>query len=281
MIIPCQEDGILLAPTLKSIFQNSFSTKDFEVLLVRNNDICVSKHIHDFPLVDNHGSFNGQAQAINWGTTQAHGDIICLTKPGCIVAHDWLWEIAQFFEHHEHVDGVGGPVLPCLEYGTKIQKLASQIFYEEQEFPKKVSIPKLGSYKALLHGTNCAFRKDVLNSVKFDELFCYDYDFDACWKMLQRGNRLMFNPEMKVRCIFPLSLHNILRRYYIWGKENVILRRKYPSQKGLKAHFYVPYNTVRSFLQPSDVSTKKLLKFVQHLSFNLGCISGYGGTQEA
>lgn len=281
VIIPCQEDGVLLFPTLKSIFSNHFRPQDFEVLLICGDNVLISKRtVKDFPVQVYSGAFKGQAQALNWGLERTSGDIICMTKPGCVVASDWLSEIARFLQHCPSVDGVGGPVLPFWEYGTKLQKLASQIFSEEQGFPTSVVVPKLGSYQGLFHATNSAFRKEVLTSVKFDESLTYDYDFDACWKMLRKGNRLVYNPEMKVRYMFPFGLQSILRRYYVWGKEIVIVRRKHFLGTDLNGFLYPPYSMVRSLLQPASfVSRKKLLTLVQHLAFNLGCACGYGVRQ--
>jgi cellulose synthase/poly-beta-1,6-N-acetylglucosamine synthase-like glycosyltransferase len=277
VVIPCQEDHVLLFPTVKSIFLNQFCSEDFEVILICNNSFIVSEKVNRFPIQVYRGAFENQAQALNWSLERARGDIICMTKPGCIVASNWLSEIALFLQHNPKICGVGGPVLPCLDYGTKIQKLASQIFYEEQGFPDSVTILKSGSYQGLLHATNSAFRKAALTMIKFDESFRYDYDFDVCWKMLEKGYCLAYNPEMKVEYIFPLSIRGLLNRYYCWGKENVVLRKKCFPGMDVKSFLYTPYNTVRSLLQPSSLmSTKKLLRFIQHLAFNLGCIRGYG-----
>jgi cellulose synthase/poly-beta-1,6-N-acetylglucosamine synthase-like glycosyltransferase len=277
IIIPCQEDVILLFPTLNSIFSNDFRQQDFEVLLICSDNVSISEKNLEFPVQVYSGVFRGQAQALNWGLERTRGDVICTTKPGCIVASNWLSEIARFLQHNPKVDGVGGPVLPCWEYGTKIQKLASQIFNEEQAFPDSATVLKLGEYQGLLHATNSAFRKEVLNQMKFDESFSYDYDFDICWRMLRKGYRLAYNPKMMVRYIFPLSMYSLLNRYYYWGKEKVALRRKHFLGMDFTSFVYPPYNMVKSLLEPSSlISAKKLLRFVQHLAFNLGCMRGYG-----
>lgn len=275
VLVPCQEDGLLLFPTLKSIFLNQFPAEDFEVLLICSDGVSVSENVNEFPVRMYFGAFEGQAQALNLGLRKTRGDIVCITKPGCVVTSNWLSEIARFLGDNQEVSGVGGPVLPCWEYGTKTQKLASQIFHEEQGFPDSVVILKSGSYRGLLHATNSAFRKEALKPLKFDESFSYDYDFDVCWKMLRKSYRLAYNPGMKVRYIFPLSMCGLLNRYYCWGRENVILRRRHSYQTGLKSHLYAPYHMVRSLLQPSSlISRKKMLRFVQHLAFNLGRING-------
>lgn len=276
VVIPCQEDHVLLFPTVKSIFLNKFCSEDFEVILICNNSFLVSENVNRFPIQVHPGTFKNQAQALNWNLERTRGDIICTTKPGCVVASNWLSEIARFLQYNPKVDGVGGPVLPCLDYGTKIQKLASQIFNEEQAFPDSATILKQGEYRGLLHATNSAFRKDVLNQMKFDESFSYNYDFDICWRMLRKGYRLAYNPKMMVRYIFPLSMYSLLNRYYYWGKEGVALRKKHFPGMDFMSFIYPPYNMARSLLEPSSlISAKKLLRFVQHLAFNLGCMRGY------
>jgi cellulose synthase/poly-beta-1,6-N-acetylglucosamine synthase-like glycosyltransferase len=278
VLIPCQEDHVLLFPTLKSIFSNQFSSQDFEVLLICDDNAPISESsVNKFPVQVHSGTFKGQAQALNWGLERAHGDIICTTKPGCVVASNWLSEIARFLKRRPSYGGVGGPVLPCLDYGAKLQKLASQIFSEEQHFPTSVVAPRVGSYRGLFHATNSAFRKEVLTFVRFDESLVYAYDFDACWKMLRKGIRLVYDPEMKVRCMFPSGVQSILRRYYVWGKEKIIVQKKNFLRTSFKDLLYTPYGMVRSLLQPSSLgSGKKLLTLVQHLAFDLGCARGYG-----
>jgi cellulose synthase/poly-beta-1,6-N-acetylglucosamine synthase-like glycosyltransferase len=276
IIVPCQEDEILLSPTLNSLFSQTCS-QSFEVLLICSLDFNVQERVNRFPVKVFSKDFGCQAEALNYGLSLASGDLICLTKPGCVVDSDWLLEIDRFFQKNPKVDGVGGPVLPCWEYGTKTQKLASQIFHEEQVFPDSVTFLKPGNSQGLLHATNSAFRREALKPIKFDESFSYDYDFDACLKLLRKGCRLAYNPDIKVQYIFPLSMFDLLNRYYCWGKDKIILQKKYFSGMDVMSYLYSPYNMVRALWEPSSfVSTKKLLRFVQHLAFNLGCVRGYG-----
>lgn len=277
LIIPCLEDDILLFPTVDSIFSNQVCSQDFEVLLVCSRGFAVPEKVKRFPVKVFSENFHCQAEALNWGVSRAHGDLICTTKPGCVVASDWLTEIDEFFQTNPEVEGVGGPVLPASDYGTKIQRLASEIFSEEQDFPDSVTILEMDNFRGLLHATNSAFRKKALSELRFDAFFDYDYDFDVCWKMVRKKHRVVYNPSMKVRYIFPLSMRSLLKRYYCWGKEKIVLQKRYSPTMDFRSLFFMPYNTVRSVLEPSSfVSTKKLLRFVQHLAFNTGSLRGYG-----
>jgi hypothetical protein len=72
-------------------------------------------------------------------------------------------------------------------------------------------------------------------------------------------------------------MRDLLRRYYSWGKEKVILEKRHPPRSGFVSSLYPPYIAVRGVFEPSAfISSKKLLRFVQHLAFNVGCIGGYG-----
>lgn len=277
VIIPCQEDDILLFPTIDSIFSNQTCSQDYEVLLVCSRGFAVPEKVNRFPVKVFSENFERQADALNWGVSRAHGDLVCTTKPGCIVASDWLTEIDKFFQKNPKVEGVGGPVLPASDYGTKIQRLASEIFSEEQCFPDSVTILEMNNFRGLLHATNSAFRKRILSELSFNAFFDYDYDFDVCWRMLRKKHRVVYNPRIKVRYIFPLSMRSLLRRYYRWGIEKIVLQKKYSPRMDFASLFFTPYFTVRSLLEPSTfVSTKKLLRFVQHLAFNTGSLRGYG-----
>ncbi len=276
IIVPCQEDHTLLFPTVSSIFKSSGGRIDFELLLIRSSNFVISESVARFPVDVHTGDFRNQAQALNWGIDRAKGNIICITKPGCVVDSNWLSEISEFLRNHPEVQGLGGPVLPSPRLGTRIQRLASRIFCEEQGFPSSTSIIDETNWRGLLHATNCAFRRETLCQLGFDDSFEYDYDFDICWRMLGRNNRLAYNPKMKVMYIFPSSLRNLLRRYYSWGREKVILEKRHPPRSFFVSSLFPPYVAARGVIDPSVlVSSKKLLRFVQHFAFNVGCIRGY------
>jgi cellulose synthase/poly-beta-1,6-N-acetylglucosamine synthase-like glycosyltransferase len=280
IVVSCLESETHLQTTLKSIYDANFPPSDFEVLVIRRENVPFTIVTKKFPVREYRGLFNGQAAALNYGIARTKGDIVCFTRPGCLVSHDWLEIIDDFFKLHPSIDGIGGPALPCLEVGTRIQKLASQVFYEGQSFPKSVFVLQMGSFAGLFHATNAAFRKRVLESVAFDESYFYDYDFDACWRMLRKGYRLLFYPKMKIRRVFPASLREILAMYYCWGVESTVLKRQYNLERGLKAYLFPFYNTLRSFLEPElSVSTsaleKRLLRLVQHGIYYTGVMRAY------
>lgn len=273
VVIPCQEDGSLLLPTLKSIFLNKFLAKDFEVLLLHSRHVLISKVAKQFKTRQYSDDFKNGAQALNFGLRKACGEIIAITKPGCVIDPDWLEQIQDFFIANPLIVGVGGPVLPYKKNGTKIQKSASEIFYKEQHFPNTVVSPSLSSYQGVFHATNSAFRKKVLESTKFDESFTYNYDFDMCWKLLRKGYRLVHNPNMKVRYIFPPHLNSLIRRYYTWGRESTELKKRYFGRVGVREIVSSCYSVIRSFLSLSPLDfTSKLLRLTQNVAFNLGRI---------
>jgi cellulose synthase/poly-beta-1,6-N-acetylglucosamine synthase-like glycosyltransferase len=280
VVVSCLESETYLQATLKSIYDTTLPPNNFEVLVIRRENAPYLIDAKRFPVREYRGSFGGQAEALNYGIARTKGDIVCVTRPGCLVSPDWLEIIERFFKLYPSTDGLGGPVLPCSEVGTRIQKLASQVFYEGQFFPKSVVILQIGSFAGLFHATNAAFRKTVLESVAFDESYVYDYDFDACWRMLRKGYRLVFYPKMKIRRIFQANLREILAMYYRWGIESTVLKRRYNLELGLKGYIFPFYNTLRSFLEPKLLGStsaleKSFLTLVQHIAYYTGVMRAY------
>jgi glycosyltransferase involved in cell wall biosynthesis len=280
IIVPCMESETYLQATLKSIYENVFPPEGFEVLVIRREDAPNLANKEGYSIREYRGPFRGQAEALNYGITKTKGDTICVTRPGCLVATDWLQEVDNYFRGNPSIDALGGPVLPFLKAGTKIQRLAAQVFYEEQHFPESAIFLQMGSLTGLFHATNAAFRKEVLETVAFDASFCYDYDFDACWRMLRKGHQLIFYPRMRIRRISPSALREILAMYYRWGVENTVLKKRYNLKLGLKSYTFPFYNTLRSFLEPTLITStnaleRRLLRLVQHIAFYTGVMRAY------
>jgi hypothetical protein len=275
VVIPCLEDEMLLHLTLASIACALSPVQGVEVLVVHGGHVRHSTSSEKLPVQEYHGPFKRQAEALNFGIMRAKGDIICTTKPGCIVASDWLIQIEHFLKHYPTVDGVGGPVFPSRDFGNKIQRLASQIFSEDSRFPRSIVFLGPNKLQPLFHATNNAFRRRVFESVEYDRSFSYDFDFDISWRLLRMGHRLAFNPKMCIDYIFPFTLRKILCRYYAWGKDYTLLMKRYYGGMNVVNLTLPFYNLVRFFVDPRHlVSSKKLLELVQLTSFNLGRMEG-------
>jgi len=273
IVIPCLEDELYLPLTLKSIFGAHLPQQEIEVFVVYGNCVTSPKSLEKFPIIELHGKFEKQADALNFGIAKTKGDLICTTKPGCIVYPDWLIEIEKFFRNFPKTDGVCGPVFPATNFGTKIQRLASQIFSEESNFPSTLVFLESDKFQPFFHSTNNAFRRKVFGSVEYDNAYTYDFDWDISWKLLRMHYHLAFNPKIRITYIFPSTLQRVFRRYSSWGRDYSLLLKAYNIAR-LNYLVSPYYNMIVSFYNPTPaISEKKLLKLVQHVFYILGRIS--------
>lgn len=286
VIIPALNSAETICYALSSVFSNKFKSDNFEVIVVDNGSLDNTVDVvRRFPARLYFCVKKGMCAALNVGIRKAKGDIICITTSDCIVPKDWLNKISEFFGNHQDVEGVGGPVLsPLNGYKNAIQKFTAELWVEDQKFPNKViEAQYMGMYSGgLIAAANCAYRKKALISQGcFDESVAWG-DVDFCWKLIKKGKRLVFDPEITVIHIgFPWTLHGIFKQQFKWGKGFAEVRRKHHSfnmMDDLKGEIWSFFQLVKAFLLvllPSRESkTKQLVRFCHYMSFHLGRIYG-------
>ena len=284
VVIPALDSADTIAYTLSSIFSGDFPKNLYEVIVVDNGSVDNTVDVASrFPVKVYVCLKRGQGPARNLGIKKACGDIICFTDSDVILPANWLKKISDFLEKHPEVDGVGGPMLPPSNgHKNLLQKLAGEIYYEDQVFPTEITEPQIGGYRASFYSGNCAYRRDVLISVNgFDESLWDGNDIDLCWRVLKKGKCLIFNPHIKVIHIgFASTIRGIFDQQFRWGRINTELMRRYQEKSGsakemLKRKLYPYFHLIKTtllLLSPSvtNVREKQLLKFLHHTTFHLG-----------
>ena len=290
VIIPTFNSADTLYFTLSSLFSSSLPRKLFQVVVVDyksvDGTIDIAKR---FPVRTLSAKKKGAAAARNLGTEKANGKIICFTDSDCVVPKDWLKKILCFLHNHPDVDGVGGPMLPH-GYQNKIQRFAGETFLQDHVWFFSTKIirvqPKLTGF-LLLHTTNCAYRKSVLDSVGgFDEsFFTACEDLELTWNLAYKGRNLVFNPNIKMRHIFPRTLPSLFNQYFRYGIGHSKMNKKYIHRNLIKEIFLiithllnVYYTFFRSLLSPRRMKrthTYDLFRFCKWLSYDIGRIYEY------
>ncbi len=271
--------------TLSSVFSNSLPSKEFEVIVVDNgstdNTVEAAKR---YPVKIFSCAKRGQGAARNLGIVQARGEIICFTDSDVVVPENWLRKILGFFSICQHTDGVGGPVLaPTNGHLNNLQKLEGEIYARTHNFPTELVESKFGDHIGSLYSANCAYRRDVLiSSNGFDESGFDAVDIDLCWRLILKGKRLAFNPEIRVIHLgFSWSLKGVFRQQFRWGESRGKLNMRYPSTRAfhtsLKSRILRYYFFVVLFAQIlySKGRAKSVLQLFEKCAFTCGCIKAH------
>lgn len=274
VIIPTRNSANTIRDTLSSIFSNELPRKAFEVLIVDYNSTDTTLKIaKEFPTRILHCEKRGHGVARNTGIRETKAGILCFTDSDCIVEQDWLIRILEFFESHPEVDGVGGPSLAYPKPWNKIQKLAGEVFVEDQGFPTTQMKVEFGKFKGTLFATNSAYRKNALVSV--GGFAPGGNCLELSWRLVLNGKVLIFDPDLKVYHRLPSDLRRIFNEQFRWGVQMTGMEKRHGVFK-LRKIVLSGYSLTKESLSLLSFqnSNKKLLRFYQLVAFSLGRLVG-------
>jgi glycosyltransferase involved in cell wall biosynthesis len=175
VIVPTYNRGNKMVDTVKSIENNDFPRREFELILVNDNspddteEIIknLQKRYKNIKYMKNEKNL-GPAAARNRGIKSARGKYIFFTDDDCLVPRNWLKTYVSFLDKHKNVVGTGGILQPASNnLVARIEILkdkvlgikANKIMIGRQEVPMGFT-------------NNTAYRKEVFKKVGyFNEKF--------------------------------------------------------------------------------------------------------------
>lgn len=161
VIIPAYNEAAALPACLESLKSQTYSA--LEIIVVDNNSTDATA-----ALAEQHGArvlqepTQGILAARTAGFDAAHGDIIARTDADCVVAADWLEQIAQTFTQRPDVDACGGV--------TELQNLrrVKHCGYQLMHFLTWLHSRLLGV--TVLYGANVALRREFWRRIREDSM---------------------------------------------------------------------------------------------------------------
>jgi len=192
VIVPTKNDSKYIDGCLQSLFQQTF--KEYEVIVVdgHSDDDTVEK-ARKYPaqiFFENIGSRGG---ACNVGAENAQGEVLVFTDADCILPSDWLEKIAKCFRSTPELGALGGLDLNAKD-DTLIAKSKGVIMIFRRTRAKE---DMAAAYK--IKGCNSAYRKNLFRMVGgFDSSLKYSEDSELHGRLLHRGARLLFDPDIYV-----------------------------------------------------------------------------------
>jgi glycosyltransferase involved in cell wall biosynthesis len=136
-------------------------TKRCEIIIIDQSDDSQThnaiKKLHSKCIAYFKICLKGKSAALNFGVTQARGEIIAFTDDDCVVSNNWINEIRSVFDTYPKMSCVTGNTLP---YGNIPSWACPAILKTNFNiFTKPIYHAQIG------FGNNMAIRKNILKSV--------------------------------------------------------------------------------------------------------------------
>jgi len=173
---------------------------------------------------------SGLSNARNVGMQEARGEIVAYIDDDAYPDPQWLSYLALSFLHTTHV-GLGGPNLAPPDDGFVADCVANS-----PGGPSHVLHSDMLAEH--LPGCNMAFRKAAIQAIGgFDTRFrIAGDDVDLCWRLLEGGGTLGFNPGALVWHHRRWRVRTYLRQQLNYGRAEAMLEEKWPQKYNRLGH---------------------------------------------
>ena len=166
----------------------------------------------------------GLSVARNTGMNAATGEIVAYTDDDCRADEDWLYYLAGDLAGSDFVAMGGHNFLPTDDGLTAAAVMAAP------GGPIHVMLTETEAEH--IPGCNMAFRKTALEEIGgFDPIYTKaGDDVDVCWRLMNTGHRIGFNPAGFVWHYRRSTVKAYLKQQMGYGEAEALLERKHPDQ---------------------------------------------------
>ena len=217
VIVPFYNARKNIVECVESLLSQNYSEKSYEIILVDNasrdeGPSLLEKFKSRITLIKEER--RGHSFARNRGISSAKGDIIAFVDSDCVASKDWLKHLVSSF-------GRANAAVVAGEVKAYKPKSDVEIFYEGLMSQKK----NLSYEHPYAVTANLAFLRSVSHDVSFDNRFSQTEDVDFCWRLLEKGYRIEYQPDA-------LVYHKNVRTG--WQLFKIIFMQSYHAPKVIK-----------------------------------------------
>lgn len=171
----------------------------------------------------------GPASARNAGIRAAKGGVIAFTDADCVPDQNWLEQMAQTFKANSCAAVAGS--LGGFRPRNAVEKFLSCFTMKTAptfEMHSKWTLSSGGFPTA-----NLAVRRESLEKIGgFDEQIpFYSEDYDLCARLYESGEKIAYNPQVRVQHQHRGSLAGLWKQSFGFGKGHAVLLSRYFQRK--------------------------------------------------
>ena len=172
--------------------------------------------------------------ARNIGVKKARGKIIAFIDSDCIAEKNWLGKMLSSQESEKIVGGSVGNANP--------EKLLSWVSYLSEFSEFLPGNPK--AFKRFVPTCNASYAKGLFEKHGFFPEIRASEDVLFNWKLVKGGEKVFFNPEIKVYHLNKTSLAAILENQSMLGFYSAVARKR----ENIEGKFFVRFFPLAAFL---------------------------------
>jgi len=229
VVIPVYNEERRILHTLKAIYDGSLLPTEIIVVDGGSSDHTVEIVMNSYPdVVLLNNPDKTAATGRNVGILEAHGEIIAFTDGDCLVARDWLRNIAKHFEDTD-IDGLGGKVLNAVPENRYEEYWGNLAWNLIMSFPDESYEVREKKLNDAFVTANCAYRRDLLFRINgFSEFFANNAeDVDLCWRAIDCGAKLVYVPDVIIYAHNVTTLKGIAQKSFRNGVSSSKLQKVY------------------------------------------------------
>ena len=240
VVIPALNEEANIRETLNSLFANT--KLPYEVIVVDGGSADRTREIvkKAFPeAVLLYNQRRTAATGRNLGIQKARGDIVAFTDGDCYVDKHWIESIDRFFETYE-IDGMRGRVCNASPRNN-IDRYWGELAWERlMAFGDEIIDIRARDIRTALVTANCAYSRELLGRLNgFDEWFGNNAeDIDLCWRAIDAGARLKYNPEARIYSHNVTTLKGVMKKSFRNGVSSSKLQKVYGSRINFDPSIY-------------------------------------------
>jgi GT2 family glycosyltransferase len=179
----------------------------------------------------------GPARARNVGLTVSTGDIVAFIDDDAIADPDWLASTIRAYGD-QRIGGVCGRLVPKAKHPHRLVRFLDELYY--------------GRYHDdplhILSSANMSIRRDVFVEVGMfnSAIDTYGEDTELALRIMQRGYRIVYEPNAIVKHDSSTGLRNLLWKTYLQSFEAASLGLKYaPPEPGFETRVRTALAAIR------------------------------------